>query len=89
MSKLTVDDIVPGELYVFTDANPIFSSWIGLVARAVRRSGLSNKVYEFEIIDLADGARSLGYEVGAQLTLKINFFERYPCVQSASDQLFS
>jgi hypothetical protein len=87
MSKLTVDDIVPDELYVFTD--PDFPSWIGLVTRAVRRSGLSNKVYEFEIIELADGARSLGYEVGAQLPLKVTYFERYPLIPSASDQLFS
>jgi hypothetical protein len=87
MSKLTAEDIVPGELYIFT--SPAFPSWIGLVARATHRSGLSNKVYEFEIIELADGARSLGYEVGAQITLKINFFERHPNTTSASDQLFS
>jgi hypothetical protein len=87
MPKLTIDDIVPGELYVFT--NPFFSYWVGQIARAIRPYKHSSTIYVFELIELSYGARSLGYEVGAQLTLKINFFERYPCVQSASDQLFS
>jgi hypothetical protein len=87
MPKLTIDDIVPGELYVFTDK--AFSSWVGLVARAVRPCEDSDKVHDFEIVGLADGARSLGYEAGAQLTLKISFFERYQLTPSASDQLFS
>jgi hypothetical protein len=85
MPKLTIDDIVPGELYIFTD--PDFPSWVGLVVRAIGRYGLLNIIYEFEIIELVDGARSLGYEVGAQLPIKIIFFEQYQL--SASDQLFS
>jgi hypothetical protein len=87
MPKLTADDIVPGELYVFT--NPAFSRWVGVVVRAIGRYERSNAFYVFKIIELTDGIRSLGYAVGRQLPLKVNFFERYPCVQSASDQLFN
>jgi hypothetical protein len=90
MPKLTVDDIVPGELYVFTD--PAFPSWVGLVARATHRSGHSNTHYMFEFIELieqADGTHSLGNKIGAQLPMNVKYFERYPRVQSASDQLFS
>jgi hypothetical protein len=90
MSKLTVDDIVPGDLYVFAD--PTFSFWVGLVARATRRCGHSNTHYIFEfieLIELADGTYSLGCEIGAQLPINVKYFERYPRIPSASDQLFS
>jgi hypothetical protein len=88
--KLTVNDIVPGELYVFAD--PTFSFWEGLVARATHRCGHSNTHYIFEfieLIELADGTHSLGDKIGAQLPMNVKYFERYPRVQSASDQLFS
>jgi hypothetical protein len=90
MPKLTVNDIVPGELYVFTD--PTFSFWVGLVARATHRCGYSNTHYMFEfieLIELADGTHSLGCNIGAQLPINIKYFERYPPAPSASDQLFS
>jgi hypothetical protein len=87
MSKLTVGNIVPGELYVFT--NPFFSYWVGQIARAIRPYEHSSTIYVFELIELSYGARSLGYKIGAQLPLKVNFFERYPLIPSASDPLFS
>lgn len=89
MPKLTVDDIVPGELYVFTDTDPVFSSWVGLVARAICRNGRSGAVYLFELIELTDELRSLGYSIGELLHIDIKRFERYPRIPSASDQLVS
>jgi hypothetical protein len=83
MPKLTVEDIVPGDLYVLTD--PTFSSWIGLVAKAAYRYGHSSTHYVFELIELTDGTR--GYKTGAQLPLNVKRFERYQ--PSASDQLFN
>jgi hypothetical protein len=85
MSKLTVDDIVPGELYVLTD--PAFSSWTGLVAKATYRYGHSSTHYVFELIELTDGTR--GYKTGTLLPLNVKRFERYPRIPSASDQLFN
>jgi hypothetical protein len=88
MSKLTVDDIVPGELYVFTDTNPDFSHWVGLIIRAMCRYDSSRPSYLFEIVELPDGARNLGYKIGALLPVDIRHLERYPLTHNASDQLF-
>jgi hypothetical protein len=87
MSKLTADDIVPGELYVFT--SPAFPSWIGLVARAIHRYKPSSRRYLFELVKLPDETQSIGPVLGAQLVVRAERFERYPRILSASDQLFS
>jgi hypothetical protein len=87
MPKLTLDNIIPGELYVFTDTDPVFSSWVGLVARAVRRHGRLGAVYLFEPIKLTDELRSLGYSMRELLNIEVKRFKRYQL--SASDQLFN
>jgi hypothetical protein len=87
MPKLTVDDIVPGELYVFTDASPAFSAWVGLVARAIRHFGDTNTDYVFELIELTDRLRSLGYTIGELIPISVELFKRYQL--STSDQLFN
>jgi hypothetical protein len=89
MSKLTLADMIPGELYVFTDTDPVFSSWVGLVARAICRHGRSGAVYLFEPIELTDELRKLGYSTEELLNIKVKRFERYPVIPSASDPLFS
>jgi hypothetical protein len=87
MPKLTVNDIVPGELYVFADINPYFSSWVGLIARATHRYKPSSTRYVFELIKLADETCGIGYAIGTQLSIDVERFERYQL--SASDQLFN
>jgi hypothetical protein len=89
MSKLTVDDIVPGELYIFTDTNPAFSSWVGLIVRAVCRYDSSRPSYLFEIVGLPDGTHNLGYKTGELLPINVKYLERYQLTHNASDQLFS
>jgi hypothetical protein len=89
MPKLTAEDIVPGELYVFTDTNPIFSSWVGLIARAIRRHERYSWSYIFEIVKLTEDLLHDGYNVGTLLPMSAKRFERYPCIPNISDQLFS